>query len=93
MTPFHVLLSAANCRLDLLQVLLDALPPNVLGWKDVNENTAIEYFCQQICVICLKTLGVYCKCSSSMDGGFYIEVERVGIVEVGHVEWGECDCG
>ncbi|CAJ1934631.1 unnamed protein product [Cylindrotheca closterium] len=45
MTPFHVLLSAANCRPDLLQVLQDAYPPHVLGWKDVlNGKTAIEYF-------------------------------------------------
>ncbi|CAJ1963492.1 unnamed protein product [Cylindrotheca closterium] len=43
MTPFHVLLSAANCRLDLLQILLDAYPPHVLGWKDVNGKTPIEY--------------------------------------------------
>lgn len=44
MTPFHVLLSAANnCRIDLLQVLLDAYPPTVLGWKDVNGRSAFEY--------------------------------------------------
>ncbi|KAL3944887.1 MAG: hypothetical protein SGBAC_001032 [Bacillariaceae sp.] len=44
MTPFHVLLSAANnCRIDLLQVLLDVYPPTVLGWKDVNGRTACEY--------------------------------------------------
>ncbi|CAJ1963496.1 unnamed protein product [Cylindrotheca closterium] len=49
MTPFHVLLSAANCRLDLLQILLDAYPPHVLGWKDVNGKTAIEYCWQQSC--------------------------------------------
>eukprot|EP00526_Cylindrotheca_closterium_P005451 CAMPEP_0113638758 /NCGR_PEP_ID=MMETSP0017_2-20120614/20316_1 /TAXON_ID=2856 /ORGANISM="Cylindrotheca closterium" /LENGTH=579 /DNA_ID=CAMNT_0000549905 /DNA_START=54 /DNA_END=1793 /DNA_ORIENTATION=- /assembly_acc=CAM_ASM_000147 len=48
MTPFHVLLSAANCRMDLLQILLDAYPPNVLGWKDdVNGKTAIEYLTQR----------------------------------------------
>ncbi|CAJ1970232.1 unnamed protein product [Cylindrotheca closterium] len=47
MTPFHILLSAANCRLDLLQVLLDAYPPSILGWEDVNGKTAIEYYCQQ----------------------------------------------
>eukprot|EP00526_Cylindrotheca_closterium_P024034 CAMPEP_0113615736 /NCGR_PEP_ID=MMETSP0017_2-20120614/7864_1 /TAXON_ID=2856 /ORGANISM="Cylindrotheca closterium" /LENGTH=198 /DNA_ID=CAMNT_0000525001 /DNA_START=514 /DNA_END=1110 /DNA_ORIENTATION=+ /assembly_acc=CAM_ASM_000147 len=47
MTPFHVLLSAANCRMDLLQVLLDAYPPNVLGWKDGNGKTAIEYYSQR----------------------------------------------
>ncbi|CAJ1955727.1 unnamed protein product [Cylindrotheca closterium] len=46
-TPFHVLLSGANCKLDLFQVLLDAYPPNVFGWKDVNEKTAIEYYWRQ----------------------------------------------
>ncbi|CAJ1957570.1 unnamed protein product [Cylindrotheca closterium] len=47
MTPFHILLSAANCKIDLLQVLLDAYPAHVLGWKDVNEKNAVEYFCQR----------------------------------------------
>jgi len=48
MTPFHVLMSAANCRMDLLQILLDAYPPNILGWKDqVNGKTAIEYLSQR----------------------------------------------
>ncbi|CAJ1955681.1 unnamed protein product [Cylindrotheca closterium] len=47
LTPFHVLLSAATCRLDLLQVLLDAYPPHVLGWKDVHGNTAVEYLTQR----------------------------------------------
>ncbi|CAJ1955747.1 unnamed protein product [Cylindrotheca closterium] len=47
MTPFHILMSAANCRLDLLQLLLDAYPPNILGWKDMNGKTAIEYYWQQ----------------------------------------------
>ncbi|CAJ1955693.1 unnamed protein product [Cylindrotheca closterium] len=47
MAPFHFLLSAANCRTDLLQVLLNAYPPNVIGWKDVNGKTAIEYLTQR----------------------------------------------
>ncbi|CAJ1934618.1 unnamed protein product [Cylindrotheca closterium] len=47
MTPFHVLLSAANPRLDLLQVLLDAYPPYILGWKDLNGKTAVEYLTQR----------------------------------------------
>lgn len=48
MTPFNVLLSAANCRMDLLQVLLDGYPAHILGWKDVNRNTAVEYLAQRI---------------------------------------------
>eukprot|EP00526_Cylindrotheca_closterium_P005832 CAMPEP_0113614458 /NCGR_PEP_ID=MMETSP0017_2-20120614/7177_1 /TAXON_ID=2856 /ORGANISM="Cylindrotheca closterium" /LENGTH=578 /DNA_ID=CAMNT_0000523627 /DNA_START=54 /DNA_END=1793 /DNA_ORIENTATION=- /assembly_acc=CAM_ASM_000147 len=47
MTPFHVLMSAANCRMDLLQVLLAAYPPNVLGWKDDKGKTAMEYLTQR----------------------------------------------
>ncbi|CAJ1955715.1 unnamed protein product [Cylindrotheca closterium] len=47
MTPFHTLLSAANCRRDLLKLLLDAYPANVLGWKDMNGKTAIEYLNQR----------------------------------------------
>ncbi|CAJ1963500.1 unnamed protein product [Cylindrotheca closterium] len=47
MTPFHILLSAANCRLDLLQVLVDAYPPHVLGWTDAKGKTAIDYYRQQ----------------------------------------------
>ncbi|KAL3944050.1 MAG: hypothetical protein SGBAC_001878 [Bacillariaceae sp.] len=47
MTPFHILLSAASCRIDLLQVLLDAYPPDVLGCKDVNGTTAVEYYSQR----------------------------------------------
>jgi len=44
MTPFHVLLSAAKRRPDLLQVLLDSkLPPNALGWRDVAGKLAVEY--------------------------------------------------
>ncbi|CAJ1946577.1 unnamed protein product [Cylindrotheca closterium] len=34
MTPFHVLLSAAKRRQDLLDVLLDRYPLQLLGWKD-----------------------------------------------------------
>ncbi|CAJ1959362.1 unnamed protein product [Cylindrotheca closterium] len=48
LTPFHVLLSAASCRLDLLQILLAAYPPHVLGWKDVNGKTAVECLTQRI---------------------------------------------
>ncbi|KAL3931203.1 MAG: hypothetical protein SGBAC_011415 [Bacillariaceae sp.] len=47
MTPFHVLLSAASCRIDLLQVLLDSYPPAALGWKDVNGKRAFEYLTQR----------------------------------------------
>ncbi|CAJ1937031.1 unnamed protein product [Cylindrotheca closterium] len=47
LTPFHVLLSAATCRLDLLQVLLDAYPPHALGWRDVKGKTAVEYLTQR----------------------------------------------
>mmetsp|Transcript_34514 Transcript_34514/g.83709 ORF Transcript_34514/g.83709 Transcript_34514/m.83709 type:complete len:467 (+) Transcript_34514:232-1632(+) len=43
MTPFHVLLSAAKRRKDLLQVLLDAYPPHILGWKDVLGNRPLDY--------------------------------------------------
>ncbi|CAJ1955675.1 unnamed protein product [Cylindrotheca closterium] len=48
LTPFHVLLSAATCRLDLLQLMLDVYPPYVLGWKDVNGKTAVEYLTQRM---------------------------------------------
>jgi hypothetical protein len=43
MTPFHVLLSAATCRLDLLQVLLRTYPSFVLDWKDSLGRRAIDY--------------------------------------------------
>ncbi|KAL3937874.1 MAG: hypothetical protein SGBAC_007107 [Bacillariaceae sp.] len=43
MTPFHVLLSAASCRIDLLRVLLDAYPPAILGCRDSGGKTALEY--------------------------------------------------
>lgn len=43
MTPFHVLLSAATCRLDLLQVLLSTYPSFVLDWKDSLGRRAIDY--------------------------------------------------
>mmetsp|Transcript_37000 Transcript_37000/g.89910 ORF Transcript_37000/g.89910 Transcript_37000/m.89910 type:complete len:601 (-) Transcript_37000:9-1811(-) len=45
MTPFHILLSAANGanRLDLLHILLFSFPPQVLGWKDTFGMFAVDY--------------------------------------------------
>lgn len=43
MTPFHVLLSAAKPRPDLLEVLLEGYSPHFLGWKDVLGNRPIDY--------------------------------------------------
>ncbi|CAJ1955673.1 unnamed protein product [Cylindrotheca closterium] len=45
MTPFHMLLSAANGanRADLLRILLFSFPPHVLGWKDSFGMLAVEY--------------------------------------------------
>lgn len=43
MTPFHILFSAAKCRPDLLEVLLEAYPVNVLDWKDRSGNQATDF--------------------------------------------------
>ena len=43
MTPFHVLLSAASCPIDLLQLLLQTYPSFVLDWKDILDRHAIDY--------------------------------------------------
>ena len=43
MTPFHVLLSSAKPRADLLEVLLEEYPPHLLGWKDVLGNRPFDY--------------------------------------------------
>lgn len=43
MTPFHVLLSSASCRLDLLQLFSQSYPSVVLEWKDVLGSRAIDY--------------------------------------------------
>ncbi|CAJ1948559.1 unnamed protein product [Cylindrotheca closterium] len=43
MTPFHVLCSTIGPSQDLLQVLLDKLPHYVLGWRDANDNMAMNY--------------------------------------------------
>ncbi|KAL3937219.1 MAG: hypothetical protein SGBAC_007627 [Bacillariaceae sp.] len=40
MTPFHVLLSSAKPRVDLLEVLLDFYPPGILANMDMN---AVDY--------------------------------------------------
>ncbi|CAJ1933418.1 unnamed protein product [Cylindrotheca closterium] len=40
MTPFHVLLSTIRPRRDLLQVLVDKFPYQVLRWKDANDKLA-----------------------------------------------------
>ncbi|CAJ1965774.1 unnamed protein product [Cylindrotheca closterium] len=43
MTPFHVLLSAASCRMDLLQLLLQTYPSSILNWRDVLGKRAIDH--------------------------------------------------
>jgi len=43
MTPFHILLSAAKRRKDLLSVLLDVFPPCVLGWENKQGVRALDY--------------------------------------------------
>ncbi|KAL3935821.1 MAG: hypothetical protein SGBAC_008734 [Bacillariaceae sp.] len=43
MTPFHILFSAAKCRQDLLQILLEHFPVNILDWKDGSDNLATDY--------------------------------------------------
>eukprot|EP00526_Cylindrotheca_closterium_P009338 CAMPEP_0113643872 /NCGR_PEP_ID=MMETSP0017_2-20120614/23079_1 /TAXON_ID=2856 /ORGANISM="Cylindrotheca closterium" /LENGTH=429 /DNA_ID=CAMNT_0000555431 /DNA_START=175 /DNA_END=1464 /DNA_ORIENTATION=+ /assembly_acc=CAM_ASM_000147 len=43
MTPFHVLLSSATPRPDLLEVLLEEYPPAVLGIKDGRGKRAMDY--------------------------------------------------
>ncbi|KAL3932413.1 MAG: hypothetical protein SGBAC_010861 [Bacillariaceae sp.] len=43
MTPFHVLMSAAKKRPDLLKLLLEAYPSNVLACTCPNGNTALDY--------------------------------------------------
>mmetsp|Transcript_35939 Transcript_35939/g.86864 ORF Transcript_35939/g.86864 Transcript_35939/m.86864 type:complete len:662 (+) Transcript_35939:202-2187(+) len=43
MTLFHVLLSAAKRRRDLLEVLLREYPSHMLGWKDRWGKQALEY--------------------------------------------------
>ncbi|CAJ1946580.1 unnamed protein product [Cylindrotheca closterium] len=43
MTPFHILLSAAKRRKDLLEVLLDVCPTHILGWEDVLGNRPLDY--------------------------------------------------
>jgi len=43
MTPFHVLLSSATSRMDLLKVLLEMYPTRVLDWKDKYGRLAEEY--------------------------------------------------
>ncbi|KAL3937220.1 MAG: hypothetical protein SGBAC_007628 [Bacillariaceae sp.] len=43
MTPFHVLLSSAKPRVDLLEVLLDFYPPGILANKDKMDMNAVDY--------------------------------------------------
>jgi len=43
MTPFHILATSASLRLDLLECLLDSYPMDILGFKDKNENTMMDY--------------------------------------------------
>lgn len=43
MTPFHVLLSSAKPRIDLLEVLLDFYPPGILANKDQMAMNAVDY--------------------------------------------------
>ncbi|CAJ1955717.1 unnamed protein product [Cylindrotheca closterium] len=86
MTPFHVLLSAAICKLDLLEVLLDAYPSNVLGWIDVNGKTAVEYLIQRSFRQSERLPNNASNGSSSMVGVFSIKLEHIGSVGIGHVE-------
>jgi len=43
MTPFHVFFSTAEPSIELLDVLLDSLPNQMLKWKDANENRPLDY--------------------------------------------------
>lgn len=43
MTPFHVLCSSAEPRLDLFLALLQQYPHHALGWKDANGKRAMDY--------------------------------------------------
>ncbi|CAJ1959925.1 unnamed protein product [Cylindrotheca closterium] len=43
MTPFHILFSAAKCRKDLLQILLEECLVNMLDWKDKSGNLATDF--------------------------------------------------
>ncbi|CAJ1948431.1 unnamed protein product [Cylindrotheca closterium] len=43
MTPFHILSSTPEPSQDLFEIVLDKFPHYVLGWKDANDNTAMEY--------------------------------------------------
>jgi len=45
MTPFHVLLSSATPRQDLLGVLLEEYPPWLIGMKDGRGKRAMDYLC------------------------------------------------
>lgn len=43
MSPFHILLSAAKSRTDLLQFLLDLYPSHLIGQQDVCGRRATDY--------------------------------------------------
>ena len=43
MTPFHILFSTIEPRVELLEVLLESLPNRLLGFKDANERRPVDY--------------------------------------------------
>ena len=43
-TPFHVVVTSANPRADLLERLLDAYPRDILDLKDRNGKNVLDYF-------------------------------------------------
>ena len=48
MTPFHVLLSSARCREDMLRQLLNYYPSYILACRDVLGNRAVDYlYCKR----------------------------------------------
>jgi len=60
MTPFHVLLSSASCTAELLQVLIDAYPGSVLGWKDSQKRIAMDYLNNKLWSSGVKSLMNMC---------------------------------
>mmetsp|Transcript_8804 Transcript_8804/g.21074 ORF Transcript_8804/g.21074 Transcript_8804/m.21074 type:complete len:548 (+) Transcript_8804:86-1729(+) len=43
MTPFHIVATSPTLSADLLELLLDEYPVDVLGHKDVNDTTMMDY--------------------------------------------------
>eukprot|EP00526_Cylindrotheca_closterium_P014111 CAMPEP_0113656392 /NCGR_PEP_ID=MMETSP0017_2-20120614/30326_1 /TAXON_ID=2856 /ORGANISM="Cylindrotheca closterium" /LENGTH=353 /DNA_ID=CAMNT_0000569925 /DNA_START=101 /DNA_END=1163 /DNA_ORIENTATION=+ /assembly_acc=CAM_ASM_000147 len=66
-TPFHVLLSSASCTADLLQVLLDAYPPTILGWQDIREKRAMDYLNYKLWTSEVKILMHMCLLAFMVD--------------------------